>query len=222
MRRLERLTAILSKLQSARFTRIEDLSERFEVSERTIYRDLKSLEEAGVPIGFEKDRGYFVLDRYFLPPLAFTEDEARSFIYVEELARKYTDPEIFGHFSSALTKIKSKLRDHQISEVESLEPNVKAYINKEYEPKFLAVADKACRTKEILKITYKGHSGKETTRTVEPIGLTFYSQNWHLIAYCNLRQDYRDFVLNRISKLENTGAYFEGRISLDEYIQGLK
>lgn len=222
MKRLERLTALLSILQSKRFTTVDAIGKKFGISERTVYRDLKSLDDAGVPIGFEKNKGYFILDRHFLPPLAFTPEEARSFVFVEELARKYTDPEIFAHFSGALEKIKSKLRDYQLDDVENLQANVKAYIDDDFTPKYLHLADRACHQKEVLLLTYRDNQGKESSREVEPIGLTFYSQSWHLIAYCRLRKDFRDFVLSRVQHLETTGELFSPRISLEGYIKNLQ
>ena len=204
MKRLERLTALLSLLQSRKFTPIQEIVHKFEISERTAFRDLKALEEAGVPIASEKEKGYFILDRHFLPPLAFTIEEAKSFIFVEQLARKYTDSEVFRHFSSALEKIKNKLRLQQIDDLETLQSSVTAYINPDFTVKYLSEVEKAIHHKHILEITYQDAKGNETQRRIEPIGVTFYSQAWHLIAYCQKREAYRDFSLMRIIQLKNT------------------
>ncbi len=222
MKRLERLTALLSQLQSRRFTRVAQLSEKFNISERTVYRDLRALEEAGVPLGFEHGQGYYVLDRHFLPPLAFTHEEARSFVFVEELARKYTDPELFRHFSSALEKIKNKLRDQQLTDVEEVQHRVKAYIDDDYTPRFLSLANTACALKQVLRMHYTDYAGKKTIREIEPIGLSFYSQSWHLIAFCLLRQDFRDFSLLRVKAMVQTGKTFEPCLSLEGYIKMLQ
>lgn len=223
MKRLERLTAILTFLQSRRYTPLSVLVEKFEMSERTIFRDLRSLEESGVPISFEKDRGYFILDRHFLPPLAFTLEEAKSFIFVERLAQKYTDAATYQHFASALEKVKNKLQGHQLQEIEQLQEQVQVYINPTYTPRNLKLAEQACTEKQVLRIEYQDFNGRLTRREVEPIGMTFYSQNWHLIAYCRLREDYRDFVLSRISQLELLSEFYTTRrYSLKEYIQSLE
>jgi len=223
MKRLDRLTALISHLQSRRFTAVDHLIERFEVSERTIYRDLKSLEEAGIPIGYEKDRGYYILDSYFLPPVAFTVEEAEAIVLVEQLAKKYTDSETLSHFSSALEKIRNKLKNYQLDEMENLQSKVQVYINPDFEQKFLPLARQACSNRLVLKLVYHDFNGKETVRLIEPIGITFYSQSWHLIAFCRLRNDYRDFSLLRVQSLTKTGETFpEGRQSLEEYIKNLE
>lgn len=223
MKRLERLTALLSYLQSRRHTGIKDLESKFQVSERTVFRDIKALHASGVPIGFDKDKGYFILDRHFLPPLAFTLDEAKSFIFIEQLAKKYTDKDIFQHFSSALEKIKNKLSDAQLTNLESLASKVGAYVNPDYDIKYLNAAEQACDKKQLLQISYQDFNGKKTLRKVEPIGITFYSQSWHLIAFCQLRDDYRDFVLSRIGQLTILEAHIQRKhLSLTEYIQKIE
>lgn len=223
MKRLERLTALLSHLQSRRYSRVKDLEEKFDVSERTIYRDIKALEESGVPIGYEKDNGYFILGGHFLQPLAFSIEEAKSFIFVEQLAKKYTDKHTFGYFSSALEKIKNKLKDQQLADLESLENQVRAFVNENYTPKYLHIAEQACSKRQVLKIVYEDFMKNKTERTIEPIGITFYSQSWHLIGFCRLRNDYRDFSLVRIIAIDILEDTFQAsRLTLNEYIQKLE
>ena len=222
MKRLERLTALLSQLQSRRYTPIDKIVDKFGVSERTAYRDLRALEESGVPISFEKNKGYYVLDGHFLPPLAFTLEEAKSFIFVEQLARKYTDKETFGQFASALEKIKNKLNHDQLEDIEKLQASVQAYINEAFTPRYLNQVQQACTSKEILYLHYENLKGIESERKIVPIGITFYNQNWHIIAWCHMREDYRDFSLARVKNLKATGVYSEEEyLTLDGYIQKL-
>lgn len=223
MKRLERLTALLSYLQSRSFTKITEIEQKFQVSERTVFRDIRALEEAGVPIGFEKDKGYFVADRHFLPPLALSLEEAKSLIFVEQLAKKYTDATTFEQFSSVLEKIKNKLKDYQLQDVEHLQTKVKAYISETDTPRYLSMAEDACSQKTVLEIHYQDSQGTETYRKIEPIGITFYGQSWHLIAFCRLRNNYRDFSLARVLKLNTTPEKFtETRLNLNEYIKNLQ
>ena len=222
MKRLERLTALLSQLQSRRYTSIEKIVDKFQVSERTVFRDLRALEESGVPVGFEKNKGYYILDGHFLPPLAFTLDEARSFIFVEQLARKYTDKETFRQFSSALEKIKNKLNSDQLEDIEKLQTSVQAYINDAFTPRYLHLAQEACMSREILHLIYENLKGIESERKIVPIGITFYNQSWHIIAWCQMREDYRDFSLARVKNLKATGVFAEKEyLTLDGYIQKL-
>ncbi|MEO9484000.1 MAG: YafY family protein [Ekhidna sp.] len=220
MKRLERLTSLLSFLQSRRFSNIQEIEHKFQISERTIYRDLKALDEAGVPISFDRDNGYFILEGYFLPPLAFTLEEAKSFIFIEQLAEKYTDEETYRNFSSALEKIKNKFKDHLLQDIELLQSSVKAYIDKDYTPKYLQIVEQAVSHKNVLKITYQDANGNKSKRIIEPIGITFYSQTWHIIAFCQLRNDYRDFSISRVSEIQNTNEFIqEDRLDLADYIK---
>lgn len=222
MKRIERLTSLLSFLQSRRFSRIDEIVNRFQTSERTIYRDLRSLDEAGVPISFQKDNGYFILEGHFLPPLSLTKEEAKSFVFLEQLAKKYTDQETCQHFSSALEKIKNKIKTHDLADIEHLESNVKAYIQESELPNFIQHVESAISAKQALSITYADAAGKVSERIVEPIGMTFYSQTWHLIAYCQMRNDYRDFSLSRIQSIQSTNqAVDPSRLDLEGYIKKL-
>lgn len=223
MKRLERLTALLSLLQSKSYTKIQEIEARFNISERTAYRDIKALDEAGVPISFEADRGYFIVGGHFLAPMSFTVDEAKAMLFVEQLAKRYTDKEVFGNFTSALEKIKNELKNYQLADVESLGANIKAYVNEDYTPKYLHLAQQACSEKRVLKLTYTGWNKKTTTREVEPIGITFYSQKWHLIAYCRLRNDYRDFAFPSINAIALTHEQMQQeRLTLAQYIEKLE
>lgn len=89
MKRLERLTAMLSLLQSRKYTGLTEMVSRFQVSERTIFRDFKALQAAGVPLCFEDNKGYSIIGRHFLSPLSFTLNEAKSFVFADQLAKKY-------------------------------------------------------------------------------------------------------------------------------------
>ena len=102
MNRIDRLTAILIHLQTKRVVKAEEIAERFEMSLRTVYRDVKALMEAGVPIGSEAGKGYFIVDGYHLPPVMFTQDEASAMLLAGKLVEKMTDKSIKEAFESAL------------------------------------------------------------------------------------------------------------------------
>ena len=109
MNRIDRLQAILTILQSKRVVRAEDLAIRFEVSLRTIYRDIRSLETGGIPIGAEAGIGYFLLEGYHIPPVMFTHQEARALLLAGKIVAKMTDKEITANFDSALTKVRAEI-----------------------------------------------------------------------------------------------------------------
>src|ERR1700720_1726919 len=110
MNRLDRLTAILIQLQSKRVVTAQEIAERFNVSLRTVYRDIRTLEEGGIPLTGEAGVGYSIMDGYRLPPVMFTKEEATAFLTAEKLIEKLTDPLSDENYKSAMYKIRSVLR----------------------------------------------------------------------------------------------------------------
>src|ERR1700744_5111837 len=104
MNRIDRISAILIQLQSRRVVKAIDIAERFAISLRTVYRDVKTLEEAGVPILGEAGVGYSIMDGYRLPPVMFTMEEATAFLTAEKLIEKLTDATTESSYKSAMHK----------------------------------------------------------------------------------------------------------------------
>ncbi|PZR33270.1 MAG: DNA-binding transcriptional regulator [Azospira oryzae] len=231
MNRLDRLTAILIQLQTKRIVKAEEISSRFEISLRTVYRDVKSLMEAGVPIGSEAGKGYFIVDGYHLPPVMFTQDEASSMLVAGKLVEKMADKSVRTAFESAMHKIKSVLNESEKDHIQNLESHIEIFLRSKYEAKeredfpddFMTEIQRAVAKKQILKIDYSNIEEELTSREVEPIGIFYYSMAWHLIGWCRLRNGYRDFRSDRIKKLVNTEKTFEARnlVSLKEYYQSM-
>lgn len=228
MNRIDRLTAILIQMQTKRIVRAEEIADRFEISLRTVYRDVKALMEAGVPIGSEAGKGYFIVDGYHLPPVMFTQEEGSALLFAGKLVEKMTDKSVQKEFESALLKIKAVLN---ASEKDHLE-NLHAYVevrnaHQQDEPfpnHFLTTIQKAAVDKAVLRMEYTRNYDEEITlREVEPIGLFYYSNAWHLIAWCRLRSGYRDFRTDRIKSLKSTDTTFDARnlLSLQEYLSTL-
>lgn len=225
MNRIDRLTAILIQLQTKRVVKAEEIADRFEISLRTVYRDVKALMEAGVPIGSEAGKGYFVVDGYHLPPVMFTESEASALMLAGKLVERMTDKSIRTSFESALHKIRSVLHDAEKDHLENLQSRIAVWqfpkAENEFPDHFLNDIQNALVTKEVLKIEYfSGYNDEGTTREIEPIGILYYGSAWHLIAWCRLRNGYRDFRADRIKSLTKTGRQFDPRnlISLKEYL----
>lgn len=222
MKRIERLTGIITFLQSRNYTPINRMVEKFEVSERTIYRDLVSLHEIGVPITYEKERGYCILDAHFIPPVSFSEEEAVALTLAGRLMRRFSDHKTNVHFDNALDKIKYALNSRQKEIVENITDSL-TFSSLESKTKnenhLFAVQDAIIR-KRILRITYINRLDEVTDREIEPIGLTFYGDQWHTIAYCWKREAYRDFIISSIQQLSCTAFSFrkEDHITLNEYI----
>ncbi|HEY5825475.1 MAG TPA: YafY family protein, partial [Cyclobacteriaceae bacterium] len=226
MNRLDRLTAILIQLQTKRIVKAEEISSRFEISLRTVYRDVKSLMEAGVPIGSEAGKGYFIVDGYHLPPVMFTQDEASSMLVGGKLVEKMADKSVRVAFESAMHKIKSVLNESEKDHLQSLDAHIEIFPRSKYETKdredfpdhFMTEIHRAIAKKQVLKIDYSNIEEELTQREVEPIGVFYYSMAWHLIGWCRLRNGYRDFRSDRIKSLVNTEKVFDARnmVSLKE------
>src|ERR1700744_6283913 len=113
MNRIDRVSAILIQLQSRRVVKAIDIAERFNISLRTVYRDVKTLEEAGIPIIGEAGVGYSIVDGYRLPPVMFTREEATAFITAEKFVENLTDSSTTEHYKSAMYKIRAKIKTTQ-------------------------------------------------------------------------------------------------------------
>lgn len=209
MNRIDRLHAILTTLQSKRVVRAEDLATRFEVSLRTIYRDIRALEAGGIPIGAEAGVGYFLTEGFQIPPIMFTREEARAMLLAGKLVNKFTDAGISNHFNDALVKVKAVLDMDKKDELDGLENDILIHPFPDQNPSMgmeelqLDKVKSALSDAQVVSMDYfSGSSGNFNTREVEPVGLTYYGSKWHLIAFCRLRQDYRDFRLDRMSKVD--------------------
>jgi predicted DNA-binding transcriptional regulator YafY len=224
MNRIDRLTAILIHLQTKRVVKAEEIAERFEMSLRTVYRDVKALMEAGVPIGSEAGKGYFIVDGYHLPPVMFTQDEASAMLLAGKLVEKMTDKSIKVAFESALLKIKAVLSDSGKDRLEDLYSHIEVMRSprEEYQfpNHFLTDIQRAVVEKDVMHLEYFSNNDELTHRDVEPIGLFHYGAAWHLIGWCRLRNGYRDFRADRIKNLTWPGIKFDARnlLSLQEYL----
>jgi len=226
LNRIDRLSAILIHLQSKRRVTAQEIAERFEISLRSVYRDVKALQESGVPIIGESGIGYSVMEGYRLPPVMFTNEEASSLLLAGKLAEVSTDPVVKKHFENALYKIKSVLRYTDKEQIETLEENVivlpSSYnTSKDANAQYLSELQRAMVTKKVVHMVYcKAYDTTAEARDVEPIGLCYYGNAWHCIAWCRLRNDYRDFKMSRIVKLYVTETIFDNSShpSISEYL----
>lgn len=213
MNRIDRLTAILIQLQSKRIVKAKEITERFNISLRTVYRDIRTLEEAGIPIGSNAGIGYYLAEDYHLPPVMFTIEEASSLITAGKLMEKFSDQHLKKHFDSALYKIKSILKAKEKDYLENLENTIKvkklSNTNQCFETNFLADIQSALVRNNVIFIEYYSSIEQITTRKIEPISLGFYDLNWYLIAFCQLRNSYRNFRVDRIKQLTITSYVFD-------------
>ncbi|MBS1636445.1 MAG: YafY family transcriptional regulator [Bacteroidetes bacterium] len=223
IKRLSRLTAILTQLQTKRIVTSASLAEKFAVSVRTIYRDIRALEQAGVPVLTEEGKGYSLMEGYRIPPVMFTENEANALITAEKLVLKNRDSSLIKEYTEAIHKIKSVLSYATKDKVELLSGRiaVSPAIPDTNTSDSLTRIQNALTAFKVLNITYRSeHKGEKTERKIEPFAL-YYSlqESWTLIAYCRLRKDYRMFRLDRILKMEELELSFKPhKLTLKDYL----
>ena len=206
MNRIDRISAILIQLQSRRVVKAADIAERFNISLRTVYRDIRTLEEAGIPLIGEAGVGYSIMDGYRLPPIMFTKEEATAFLTAEKFVEKLTDASTVANHKSAMYKIRAILRNSEKDLLEDIDSNIHVFKNRS-QPQtasndYIQTILNSISQKQVLCIDYfANHSQENTKREIEPVGIFFMDGYWHLIAYCLLRKDYRDFRIDRIKSL---------------------
>ncbi|SMC78537.1 helix-turn-helix transcriptional regulator [Pedobacter africanus] len=220
--RLPRLTAILTCLQTKRLTTATELAEKFEVSVRTIYRDIRALEAAGIPIFTEEGKGYSLVDGYRLPPVSFTESQANALITAEQLVLRNKDASFVKEYTEAITKIKAVLKENTKDKANLLSKRIAIRNNLQNSSTSnnLSVVQLALTGFNLVEIAYRDEQAQETTRILEPFALYSTQENWILIAFCRLRKDYRTFRLDRIIQLQTLSEKFEPhKMSLAEYFE---
>lgn len=219
IKRISRLTAILTQLQTKRRLTAADLSEKFGVSKRTIYRDIKTLGKAGVPILTEEGKGYTLVDGYKIPPVMFTEREANALILAEQLVLKNKDASFVKDYSEAIDKIKSILRYQAKDKANLLSDRTQfnEVLRQERNSSNLSDLQNALTNYQLVKIQYINKEGTATDRTIEPFAL-ISAENWYLIAWCRLRKQFRFFRPDRIEKMEVLSETFAPHnMTLQEY-----
>jgi predicted DNA-binding transcriptional regulator YafY len=226
MNRIDRIAAILIQLQSRRVTKAQDIADRFSISLRTVYRDVKALEEAGIPLIGEAGVGYSLMDGYRLPPVMFTREEAIAFLTAEKLVGQLTDSPNSANYRSAMYKIKAVLRTTEKDLLENMDTHIEVLQGR----RTTAIKPELDLIQPILKSITEGrvvaikyfaqHNQQNSERHVEPVGVFFLDGYWHLIAFCRMRADYRDFRLDRILAINLLDEKFD-RVHppLKDYLQ---
>ena len=214
MNRTDRLFAIVLELQRHGKRRAEDLAKTFEVSKRTIYRDVQALAESGIPLLSLTGRGYSLMEGYFLPPVNFSSDEALMLLLGSDILRQHFDAQYQRAAETASSKIESILPAHLKDQVAYLRQNITLFAMKDMnEIKFrqLAQIRRAIIEQRVLQIHYTRRyvDSPQTVREIAPYSLASLEHDWYLMAYCYLREGLRVFRLSRIDKLDILPKRFE-------------
>ncbi len=219
--RLSRLTAILLQLQSKRLVTATALAAKFDVSVRTIYRDIRALEQSGVPIITEEGKGYSLMEGYRIPPVTFSEREANALITAEQFVLKNKDASFIQDYTDAITKIKSVLRESTKDGANLLSDRIAIGQNSSYDrtSNYLSSLQLALTNFDLVKMEYqKADSNEVSERVIEPFALLTTQENWLLLAWCRLRKEFRFFRLDRIQSIQIQSEKFEPHnMTLKEY-----
>ena len=222
MNRIDRLVALVMLLQSRRVVTAAEMAEHFEVTERTVYRDLAALGEGGVPIVGEPGVGYSLMRGYHLPPVMFSPEETFALVTGGLLAERMTDGSVRDAMRSALVKLTAVLPADLKDRVERLQGAMEISGRRAGAGVVsLSQVQTALAERRVLRLEYRGAArGEATMREIEPLGLAHYLDSWHLIAWCRLRKEVRDFRVDRIVTCEMLAEVLPQRKAFDlaEYL----
>jgi predicted DNA-binding transcriptional regulator YafY len=210
MRRADRLFQIINALRRRRTaTTATQLAERLGVSERTVYRDIRDLILAGTPIDGEAGVGYRIAPGYDLPPLMFDRDEIQALVLGARIVRQFGDPALAPARDAILGKVAAIVPRDLAPLVAETRLFVPSTIGAGRSAEALALAREAVMARRKLELSYAKADGAVTKRTVRPLGIFFWGRTWTLSAWCELRQDFRSFRLDRIAASTMLDETFE-------------
>lgn len=202
MRRADRLFQIVQLIRGRRLTTAALLAQRLEVSERTIYRDVADLQHQGVPIEGEAGVGYRLGTGFELPPLMFTQGEAQALVAAARLAQSWVDPAMARDVEGALGKILSVLSPAARASAEAIALYAPALALDDATRAQLQTVREAVQARQKLSIRYLDADQAASIRTVRPLGCFYWGKVWTLSAWCELRDDFRGFRIDRIEALD--------------------
>lgn len=220
MRRADRLFRIVQHLRGGRLITATQLAERLEVSQRTIYRDIADLIGSGVPVEGEAGIGYVMRQGFDLPPLMFTTPEVVALVAGARLIRAWGGAAMAAGAEEALVKIGAVLPEEARRRAEAVQ--VHAFGAPGLSDEVRARIDDieaAANTRTRLILTYRNEADATTERVIRPLGLWFWGKVWTVVGWCELREDFRMFRLDRIEAMELGGQFRaeKGRTLRDFY-----
>jgi predicted DNA-binding transcriptional regulator YafY len=202
MRRADRLFAIVQYLRGRRLTTARQLAGWLEVSDRTIYRDVADLLASGVPIDGEAGVGYRIAAQFDLPPLMFTLDEIDALVFGARVIESWGGPQLAGGARSALAKIATVLPADKRAALEASRLFAPGFFIDPRPGLHLESLRGALREQRVVQLDYRDREDRASLRRVQPLGLFFWGDAWSLAAWCELREDFRNFRLDRIHALQ--------------------
>lgn len=224
MRRADRLFQIVGVLRRRRQVTPQQLAEQLEVSARTVYRDVADLVASGVPIAGEAGVGYRLDPSYRLPPLLFTPDEVEALVLGMRLVETWADDDLRRSARAVLDKI-----DAVVSPEERPHLDRTALFSLSFETRREQLGPfgplrRAINAQRRVSFLYEDRAGAQSRRTVRPLGLYFWGGAWTLGAWCELRDDFRNFRIDRVTELVVLSDTFalEPPCTLDAYVAAMR
>jgi predicted DNA-binding transcriptional regulator YafY len=212
MRRADRLFQIVQHLRGGRLVTAKMLGDHLEVSERTIYRDIADLQSTGV--------GYIMREGFDLPPLMFTKDEIVALVAGARMVRAMGGATMARAAIEALVKIETVLPPSLQTQLKSIEIHVPDHAIPDRDKGTIDLCQSAVEARRVMELNYADVENRETRRTVRPLGLWYWGKVWTLVAWCELRTDFRVFRIDRVLSAGPTGAVFKherGKMLADFY-----
>lgn len=220
MRRADRLFQIVQYLRNRRLTTAKWLAEKLEVSERTIYRDIQDLMLSGVPIEGEAGVGYMLRQGFDIPPLMFTRDELEALVIGARLLKTWAGSKLSRSVEFALDKIEAVLPDNLKKELDKPRLYTPEFLTDFHTASLLDEIREAVNSHQYILIDYTSLDEQKTQREMRPLGLFFWGKVWTLASWCELRQAYRSFRVDRINQLQVLDKTFieDEQISFDDFL----
>jgi predicted DNA-binding transcriptional regulator YafY len=209
VRRADRLFQVIQLLRRRHVLTAAAIAHELEVSERTVYRDIADLVRSGVPIAGEAGVGYTLRRGFDLPPLMFTEDEIEALVLGTRVVSSWADEGLAKAAESALARIEAALPDRLKARLTGSRLFAPSFHVPQQVAAALAELRKAIDDRKPARLDYIDNDGAQTNRVVRPLGLFFWGNKWTLTAWCELREDFRDFRLDRIEKMALLETPFE-------------
>lgn len=208
MRRADRLFQIVQYLRGGRLVTAAQLAEKLEVTPRTIYRDVADLIGSGVPIEGEAGVGYVMRAGYDLPPLMFTNDEIVALVAGARMLRAWGGAAMAAAAEEALVKIETVLPDEARRRVATVPVHAFALSELDDETRTrIDMVERAAQECTALAIRYADKEGEISARRVRPLGLWFWGKVWTAVCWCELRDDFRAFRIDRITEIQPDGGF---------------
>lgn len=210
MRRADRLMKIAHFLrQRRRAVTAAQIAEHFDICTRTVYRDIQSLMDSGAPIIGEAGVGYMIDKHYYLPPITFDQDELEAIGLGISMVQQWTDQAFAEKALNAFAKIQAALPTELQSEWQQITTHApQSAWTTPWSINFSEVRE-SIRSRQKLQLHYADEAKKTSQRTVWPLGLFFFAPVWVLTAWCELRQDFRNFRIDRIIDFNISDIRFE-------------